>query len=144
MWRLQAATLWWEITSVPLTDGVAVVTPQPEDRIQFQPGDVLGFMLENTDGTEGGVVLLRDSSERDDSGYETEEVWHADVSNAVIRNGQCLFPVGTGPGRILNISTNAAPVISVSYSKLIHYAIAMSISLLLYLTTVLYVNSCCR
>ena len=106
-------------TSVPLANGVAIVTPLPEDRIQFQPGDLLGFMLENTDGTDGGVVLLRDSFEQGDGGYETEEVWHADVSNTVSGNRQCPYPVGIGPGRILNTHTSAAPVISISYSKLI-------------------------
>ena len=106
-------------TSVPLTNQVATVIPQPEDRIQIQRGDVLGFMLENTDGADGGVVLLRDSVERDDNGYETEEVWHADTSNSVIGNALCPFPVGSQPGRILNTFTSAAPVISVSYSKLI-------------------------
>ena len=107
-------------TSVPLANQVAVVTPLPEDRFQFQPGDVLGFMLENTDGSDGGVVLLRDSPEQGDNGYETEEVWYADASNPVIGNAQCPYPVGTGPGRVLNTFTNAAPVISVSYSKFIN------------------------
>ena len=107
-------------TSVSLTNQVAMVTPLPEDRIQFQPDDVLGFMLENTDGTDGGVVLLRDSPEQGDGGYETEEVWHADISDAIIGNRQCLYPVGTEPGRILNMRTSAAPVISVSYSKFLN------------------------
>ena len=101
-------------TSVPLANGVAVVTPSPQEQIQFQPGDVLGFMMENPHGRNGGVVLLVDSPEQD-GGYETEEVWHADVSNTLINNAQCPFPVG--PGRILTTSTSAAPVISVSYSK---------------------------
>ena len=35
-------------TSVPLFNQVAVVTPLSEARIKFQPGDVLGFSLENT------------------------------------------------------------------------------------------------
>ena len=107
-----------QFTSVPLSNQVAIVTPLPEDRIQFQPGDVLGFIVENTNRDDGGVVLLMDSLEQDDGGYETEEVWHADASNAVLGNGQCPFPVGNQPGRILNTFTNAAPVISVSYSKI--------------------------
>ena len=75
-------------SSVPLPNYVASVTPQPEDRIQFQPGDMLGFSLENTDGNDGGVVLLMESLEQgNDGGYETEEVWHADTSNAVPGNG---------------------------------------------------------
>ena len=104
-------------TSVPLVNEVATVTPLPQERIEFQPGDVLGFYIENTDRNDGGVVILLDSGEKGDSGYETEEVWYADVSNAVIGNRECLYPVGSQPGRTLNSFTNAAPVISMSYGK---------------------------
>ena len=99
-------------TSVPLNDRVALVTPLPQERIQFQPGDVLGFYVESAREGDRGVVVL---NERRDNGYETEEVWHADISNAVIPNLNCPFPVGSS--RVLNTFTNAAPVISVSYSK---------------------------
>ena len=34
-------------TSVSLTNSVAVVTPLPQEWIEFQPGDVLGFNIEN-------------------------------------------------------------------------------------------------
>ena len=103
-------------TSVPLANQVAVVTPLPQEQIEFQPGDVLGFMLENTDRSDGGVVLLVDSPEQD-GGYETEEVWHADFSNPVFGNGPCQLVVGSEVGRPLNTMTSAAPVISVSYGK---------------------------
>ena len=93
-------------TSVSLMNQVAIVTPLPEERIEFQPGDVLGFSMEDTsERNGGGVVILYDS------GYETEEVWYADLSNAVVGNAECPYPVG----RVLNTFTNAAPVISVSY-----------------------------
>ena len=105
-------------TSVPLPNQVAEVTPLPREQIEFQPGDVLGFNLENTDGDDGGVVLLMDSSEQGDSGYETEEVWYADFSNPVIA-GECQLVVGSQPGRMLNTMTSAAPVISVAYGKII-------------------------
>ena len=104
-------------TSVSLIDQVAMVTPMPEMRINFQPGDVLGFSLENTDGSDGGVVLLMESG---DQGYETEEVWYADASNPVIGNRECPYPAGTQSGRMLNTFTSAAPVISVSYGKFIN------------------------
>ena len=110
-------------TSVTLTNQVAMVTPLPQERIIFQPGDVLGFSVENTNRDDGGAVLLMDYSEQGDGVFEIEEVWHADVSNVVLPgNGQCPFPVGSQPGRILNTFTSAAPVISVSYSKTIHHA----------------------
>ena len=58
-------------------------------------------------------MLLRDSGEQGDNGYETEEVWHADFSNPIISNRDCPIPVG----RVLNTFTSAAPVISISYGK---------------------------
>ena len=36
----------WE-TTIPLIDGLARVTPSPQDFIQFQPNDVLGFYVES-------------------------------------------------------------------------------------------------
>ena len=106
-----------QFTSVSLFNQVATVTPLPQERIEFQPGDVLGFSLENTDRNVGGVVTLIDSS--DQGNYEIEEVWYADMSNPVIGHRDCPYPVGSQPGRVLNTFTNAAPVISVSYGKLI-------------------------
>ena len=97
-------------TSVSLTAQVAIVTPLPQAQIEFQPDDVLGLSVENT-------ILLIDSLEQGDNGYETEEVWYADVSDAIIGHRECPNPVGTQPGRILNTITSAAPVISISYSK---------------------------
>ena len=108
-----------QFTSVSLLGNVAVVTPLPEVRIQFQPGDVLGFSLENTDGTDGGVVLLRDSGGQGDNGYETEDVWHGDSTNVVFNNGECQLAVSSQPGRALSIMASAAPVISFAYSKFI-------------------------
>ena len=100
-------------TQVQLSGGVTEpLSPAlPEDRIQVQPGDVLGLYVETTrDNPEGrGIVLLRDGE------YETEEVWYADFSNPVFRNGLCMLAVG--PSRTLSSSINAAPVISLAISK---------------------------
>ena len=103
--------------SVSISSKVAVVTPLPQEQIQFQPGDVLGFYVESARGDGRGVVVL---NTRGDGGYETEEVWHADISGLPFGDDDCPFPVGSlvpGSQRILTESTNAAPVISVSYSK---------------------------
>ena len=107
-------------TSVSLSSRVAVVTPLPQAQIQFQPGDVLGFYVENARGDGRGVVVLNDLTTQGDGGYETEEVWHADITGAPFGDDDCPLPVGLpvpGSRRILTESTNAAPVISVSYSK---------------------------
>ena len=105
-------------TSVTLRSQVAEVTPLPQERIQFQPGDVLGFYVESAlsqGDAGGGVVVANDLSERGDRGYETEEVWYADITNAVISNLNCPYLVG--PGRQLNTFTNAAPVITATYTS---------------------------
>jgi hypothetical protein len=104
-------------SSVSLANQVAVVTPLPQEQIEFQSGDVLGFNLENTNGDGGGVVVLMDSPKQGDGGYETEEVWYADFRNPVFGNQECQLVVGSQSGRILNTLIRAAPIISVSYSK---------------------------
>ena len=135
-------------TSVPLPNQVAEVTPLPQEQIEFQPGDVLGFNLENTGGDDGGVVILMDSSERGDSGYETEEVWYADFSNPFFGNGECQLVVGGQPqaGGGLNTMTSAAPVLSVAYSKSYMYLLTIASLLhILYLTISCYtigITSC--
>ena len=102
-------------TSVSLSGRVAVVTPLPQNRIQFQPGDVLGFYVENARGGDRGVAILSDLNENGDRGYETEEVWHANIADLILTNIDCPFPVGASEA--LNTFTHAAPVISVSFSK---------------------------
>ena len=104
-------------SSVSLESELTSVTPLPHEQIHFQPGDVLGFYVENSQAVEygsSGVMMLCDLNERGDRGYETEEVWYA--TNLIFSNAKCLAAVG--PGRLLDSSTNVAPIISVSYSKI--------------------------
>ena len=98
-------------TSVLLSGGVARVTPLPQNRIPFQPGDVLGFYVESTrvsNAGSRGVVILN-------GGFQTEEVWYANIAHYTPSNPTC--PYAVGPHRVLNTFTNGAPVISVSTSK---------------------------
>ena len=101
-------------TQVPLSGNTAVVTPTPSIHgiVQFRPGDVLGFYVEQARDENGGVVLLNDAS------YTDIVVWHAsiDVAAASSQTGNC--PYSVGPNRVLDTSTTAAPVISVSLCKL--------------------------
>ena len=103
------------LTTVPPNSSIVVFTLPPDDRIQFQPGDVLGFYVDGAQRlNEAGVVMLNDFSERGDKGYETEQVWYGTVADIIINpDPDCLFSVGLR--RHLNTFTNAAPVISVSY-----------------------------
>ena len=87
---------------------VARVTPSPQDQLQFQPGDVLGFYVEShgyNSNYDNGVVVL------DSDHYTSELVWHASVSSHTV-SGSCPYPVGTDG--VLKTSTRAAPVISIA------------------------------
>ena len=103
---------------------LAIVTPPPQERVQIQPGDVLGFYVENSGRDTKGVTLLEDFNTTGDRGYQTEEVWYTDLQQLVIANRNCPFPVGsTGQ---LSMFARAAPVISVSISEFMHIIICMS------------------
>ena len=103
-----------------LNSRVAMATPLPQDRIQCQPGDVIGFYVENNHGGDRGVVVVNDLIMQGDRQYTSEEVWHADISSGTFGNLECPYPVGSSiPGslRVLTNFINVAPVISVAYSK---------------------------
>ena len=100
------------LPSRPETEYVARVTPLPQNQLQFQPGDVLGFYVESH-GTgdvlsDNGVVLLNNAS------FTSELVWFAsiDITAQTSQSGSCPYPAGTTG--VLDSSTHAAPVISVS------------------------------
>ena len=99
-------------TSIPLRNLVAQVTPSPQDYIQFQPGDVLGFYVEEARDEENGVVVLTEPSS-----FTSELVWYASIAPtmATSHNGDCPYSVGSNG--VLNTSTRAAPVISIRISK---------------------------
>ena len=104
-------------TSLP-TDAtinhVARVTLLPQDQLQFQPGDVLGFYVEGhgtkSDG-DNGVVLLNNGS------HKNELVWFASINITAQppQFGSCPYPIGTS--EVLGSSTHAAPVISISVTS---------------------------
>ena len=102
-------------TSVSLSGGLAVVTPSPQDHIQFQPGDVLGIYVDEhrdrEDGRNDGVVIL--------TSHSTESVWYASIAPTMAnsQNGDCLYSVGSSG--VLNTLARAAPVISISTGNLI-------------------------
>ena len=108
----------------PETNHVARVTPPPQNQLQFQPGDVLGFYIESHEEGGGlddnnGVVLLNAGSEL---------VWFSriDTPPQTFQSGSCPYPVGTNG--VLSRSTYAAPVISISVTT---YSCPGSVSLLI-------------
>ena len=89
-----------------------VLTPSPQAYIQFQPGDVLGFYVEEARNNNfDGVVVL------DSQNFTSELVWYASITPAMATShkGDCPYSVGTEG--VLHTSTRAAPVISVNISK---------------------------
>ena len=104
-------------TSISLSGGIARVTPSPQDYIQFRPGDVLGFYIENASirapGENPNGLVLQTSPSR----FTSELMWYASVAPtlATSQNGDCPYSVGSSG--VLNILTRAAPVISITASK---------------------------
>ena len=92
-------------TSISLSDGVAIVTPSPQDYIQFQPGDVLGFYVEDARLTADGVVVLTNPST-----FTSEVVWYVSIDPAMATS-QSVYSIGSSGD--LNSLTRAAPVISI-------------------------------
>ena len=93
-------------TSIFLSDQVAIVTPSPQDYIQFRPGDVLGFYVAEARGKKDGVVILTSPSS-----FTSELVWYASI-------GPTMTTYSVGSNGVLNTLTRAAPVISISTSNL--------------------------
>ena len=79
-------------TSISLSDGVAIVTPSPQDYIQFQPGDVLGFYVDcfdcGLDDDPDGVVVLTSSS------FTSEVVWFASIA-PTMATSQTTYSIGS-------------------------------------------------
>ena len=128
-------------TSVELHDGVATVAPLPQQRIQFQPGDVLGFYVESARRETGGVVLLSDLELMGDRRYETEEVWYA--RHPEFGSTGCPYPVGSS--QILNTFTRAAPVVTLIISEFLQpVLLKLSYSLIMvkrfFCASFIYVN----
>ena len=98
------------IPTSPVNEHVVRVTPLPQDQLQFQPGDVLGFYVEShgLSNEDNGVVLLNNGS------HSSELVWFAsiDIVAQPPQSGSCPYPVGING--VLRSSTHAAPVISIS------------------------------
>ena len=91
-------------TSISLSGRVAIVSPSPQDYIQFQPGDVLGFYVEEARDGNDGVVVLTSSS------FTSEVVWYTSIA-PTLATSQTTYSIGSSGD--LDTSTRAAPVISI-------------------------------
>ena len=95
-------------TSISLSSGIAIITPSPQDYIQFQPGDVLGFYVENANNHTNGVVIRVSPSI-----LTNEMIWFASIPRTTLSSNvrDCFYSVGENGN--LNTLTHAAPVISI-------------------------------
>ena len=96
-------------SNIDLSDGVARITPSPQDYIQFQPGDVLGFYVEDANDGDNGVVALTTDS------YTRESVWYASATSQTVAG----CPISVGSAGDLNTMLRGAPVISIATGTLI-------------------------
>ncbi len=89
--------------------GIVTGVPLESERIEFQPGDVVGFYLE---GSRTSLDSIQFAGDEDNlSPYTEETVWFATGSLIPRPEATCMYPVGTSG--LLNSSTNLAPLISV-------------------------------
>ena len=98
--------------------GIVNGTVPESERIEIQPGDVVGFYLESSrgPGTHDGIQYAGDGSGNDPPphpDYTSESVWYT-TGTDVSRDGftECLLP--TSPGFS---STGLAPLITVTICK---------------------------
>ena len=99
----------FQFTNNDLSDGAFRISPSPQDYIQFQPGDVLGFYVEDANDGENGVVALTIDS------YTRESVWYAIATSQTVPG----CPISVGSAGDLNTMLRGAPVISISTGTLI-------------------------
>ena len=106
-------------SSIPLADdmsnerGMVNGTVPESERIEVQPGDVVGYYLDSSrDGRDGIQYAGDDDNEPD---YIDEAVWYDIGIMGSTGPPQCPFPVG--PDRTLSSSTNRAPLITAVICK---------------------------
>ena len=96
-------------TSISLDGGVVEsLLPSSSNYIMFQPGDVLGFYVEEArdDNNKGVAVLTTDQ-------YTRESMWYASATSQTVAG----CPISVGSGGDLNTMLQGAPVISISTGK---------------------------
>ncbi len=99
--------------SIPLADpntddrGIVTGVPLESERIEVQPGDVVGFYLESRENGNDGIQFAEDRRD--------ESVWYA---TGVITDSDLTCPLPVGPGRTLSSFTNLAPLITATLCEL--------------------------
>ncbi len=93
--------------------GIVTGVPLESERIEVQPGDVVGFYLESSKDKNDGIQFagVNDNT----TPYTTETVWYATGSLTPRPEAACMYPVGTSG--LLSFSTNRAPLITATVCK---------------------------
>ena len=123
-------------TSISLLtmDGYLVrVTPSPQDYIQFQPGDVLGFYVEDARDLDDGVVLNNTGE------FRNESVWQASVDPNIT---QTVYSIGVNGA--LNTAISGAPVISVNVESKTRQCVSYNTNHIYYAAKLLIIILECR
>ena len=94
-------------TEISLSNNVAQVSVMPQNHIQFRPGDVLGFYVEEARNSDRGVNVITTAE------FSSETVWYASV--ATLHDIGC--PISTGSSGVLNTEFRGAPVVSIETGK---------------------------
>ncbi len=92
---------------IPLADRIVTGVPLESERIEVQPGDVVGFYLESSRENDDGIQFAGEQD--DESEYDSESVWYA---TGTVTGSGLTCPLPVGPGRTLSSSTNLAPLIT--------------------------------
>ena len=99
-------------TQISISDGLARATPSPQNYVEFQPGDVLGFYMESDELGDPGIVLKNDPM----SGNR-EVVWYASIEPNEATPLRCLYLLSTRSTELSITLTRAAPIISINTRK---------------------------
>ena len=107
-------------TSVVLDHGLVQLTPTLPSIITAYSGDVVGYYtnIQGTGKDKGnkkneGIQVFRNNN------YNNNIIWYRDLrENSLLSMNESSFPVGSRSDRYLRISTNAAPILNISTSKL--------------------------
>ncbi len=106
---------------IPLSDpntadrGIVTGIPLQSERIEVQPGDVVGFYLESSRNDDDGIQFAGDGDNT--SPYTDEAVWFATGSVTPRPEAACMYPVGIS-GQ-LSSSCSLAPLITVTVCEFI-------------------------
>lgn len=92
-------------SSISLSGGVAIVTPSPQDYIQFRDRDVLGVYVEEARENFNGVVLLNTGN------LFGPPMWLGSINPTVASSQSTHYTVGLDGD--LNTFLRAAPVMSI-------------------------------